>query len=72
MPAAAPQADFPQTCFLPPEARPIGTAAGVIEDEQGGVCFLYGWANGRWDHGDDLLLGASLDEAVAGMNGRAY
>ena len=54
MPAAAPQADFPQTCFLPPEARPIGNVAGVMEDEQGGVCFLYGWANGCWDQGDDL------------------
>ncbi len=54
MPVAAPQADFPQTCFLPPEARPIGSVAGVMEDEQGGVCFLYGWANGCWDQGDDL------------------
>ena len=23
-------------------------AAGVREDEQGGVCFLHGWANGCW------------------------
>ncbi len=28
---------FPQTSFLPSEARPIGTAAGIVEDEQGGV-----------------------------------
>ncbi len=44
---------FPQTSFLPSEARPIGTAAGIVEDEQGGVCFLYGWAHGCWDAGED-------------------
>jgi len=49
--ASVPRPSFPQACFLPAEARPIGAAAGIREDEQGGVCFLYGWANGCWGPG---------------------
>ncbi len=48
-----PRQTFPQTSLLPPEARPIGTAAGIVESEQGGVCYLYGWAHGRWGAGED-------------------
>ncbi|MHB8323236.1 MAG: hypothetical protein ACYDEA_04285 [Candidatus Dormibacteria bacterium] len=48
-----PSPSFPQTSFLPPDARPMGATAGILEDEQGGVSFLYGWANGCWTAGED-------------------
>ena len=51
--SSVPSPSFPQTSFLPPDARPIGAAAGILEDEQGGVSFLYGWANGCWTAGED-------------------
>ena len=53
MPASLRRPSFPQTALLPPGARPIGASAGIQEDEQGGVCFLYGWASGRWAAGED-------------------
>ncbi len=51
--SSVPAPSFPQTSFLPPDARPMGAAAGILEDEQGGVSFLYGLANGCWTAGED-------------------
>ena len=53
MPTRLRRPTFPQTALLPAEARPISAAAGIQEDEQGGVCYLYGWANGCWTAGED-------------------
>jgi len=39
--------------MLPADARPIGDAAGVCEDEHGGVVFIWGNAVFAWDAGDD-------------------
>jgi transposase len=53
MTMTVPRPAFPQTALLPPEARPISAAAGIQEDERGGLCFLFGWVNGRWAPGED-------------------
>lgn len=50
--ASLPRPSFPQTALLPPLAQPIGTFAGILENDQGGVVFLYGWATMRWDADD--------------------
>ncbi len=38
--------------LIPAEARPIGLAAGLLEDERGGVVFLHGLATHQWSAGD--------------------
>jgi transposase-like protein len=43
----------PPLPMLPWDARPIGDAAGVCEDEVGGVVFIWGNAAFAWDAGDD-------------------
>lgn len=43
----------PPLPMLPASARPIGDAAGVCEDDNGGVVFIWGNAAFAWDAGDD-------------------
>jgi transposase len=77
--ASVPRPAYPQTTLLPPQARPIGELAGVLEDdEEGGVVFVSGWATFAWKVGDEagrrlatlqlLRLGvASQKEVAAGF-----
>ena len=65
MPTTLPRPTFPQTALLPAGARPISAAAGIQEDEQGGVCFLYGWANGRWAPGEDAARRLAALQLIA-------
>ncbi len=52
--ASVPRPSFPQTAFLPPQARPVGPFAGILEGDQTGVVFIYGWAAMTWDAGDEV------------------
>ncbi len=52
--ASVPRPSYPQTAFLPPQARPIGPFAGIQEDDQGGVVFVYGWAISSWEAGEEV------------------
>ena len=65
MPTTLPRPTFPQTALLPAGARPISAAAGIQEDEQGGVCFLYGWANGCWAPGEDAARRLAALQLIA-------
>jgi len=40
--------------LIPIEATPIGLAAGLLEDERGGVVFLHGLATHQWGAGDQV------------------
>lgn len=42
-----------------PEATPIGHAAGLLEDEEGGQVFLHGTLTFVWDAGDDAARRAT-------------
>ncbi len=46
-----PQSRLP---LIPIEATPIGLAAGLLEDERGGVVFLHGLATHQWGAGDQV------------------
>jgi len=56
----------PPLPMLPADARPIGDAAGVCEDEHGGVVFIWGNAVFAWDAGDGWC------PAVRGRPARCY
>ncbi|HUY25405.1 MAG TPA: hypothetical protein VMV09_08915 [Candidatus Saccharimonadales bacterium] len=64
--------------LIPAEAKPIGLAAGLLEDERGGVVFLHGLAAYQWDAGDEVArrLAAiqlyGLKVANAGEIGTAF
>jgi len=49
-----PRPSFPQTALLPSRARPAGAFAGILETDEGGVVFLYGWAVMTWGRGDEV------------------
>src|SRR5882672_128999 len=52
--ASVPRPAYPQTTLLPPQARPIGELAGVLEDDkEGGIVFVSGWATFGWKAGDE-------------------
>jgi hypothetical protein len=41
----------PPLPMLPVEAKPIGDAAGLVENEDGGVVFVHGQATFAWGDG---------------------
>ena len=51
--ASVPRPSFPQTALLPPRARSIGAFAGILETDEGGVVFAFGWAIMSWEAGDE-------------------
>jgi transposase len=78
--ASMPRPAYPQTTLLPPQARPIGELAGILEDDkEGGIVFVSGWATFGWKAGDEAgrrlaalqlikLRVASQKEVAAGFD----
>ncbi len=60
----------PPLPMLPGDARPIGAAAGVCENEQGGVVFIWGNAAFAWDAGDDAARRFAAVQLVATKTAR--
>ena len=56
----------PPLPMLPFDARPIGDAAGVCEDDNGGAVFIWGNAAFTWDASDE---GARRFAAVQLLDG---
>ena len=42
----------PPLPLVPEEARPVGTAAAIVEDDDGGRVFVHGNLAYAWDGGD--------------------
>src|SRR5574340_267002 len=69
----------PPLSLLPGEARPIGMAAGIVEDADGGRVFVHGHLAYAWDTGDDagrrfaavslMRLGAATQLEIAAAFG---
>ena len=60
----------PPLPMLPGDARPIGNSAGVCEDANGGVVFIWGNAAFAWDAGDDAARRLAAVQLVATKTAR--
>src|SRR5215472_2136528 len=63
--ASVPRPSFPQTALLPPRALPIGRFAGILENAEGGVVFVYGWATMCWNAGEEATRRLAALQLVA-------